>query len=291
VRAWLYSIATNTALDLATHRSRRELPVDFCPAAATGADFDPAATEVTWLEPYPDQWLAAGTLDRSASAPEALYEQRESIELAFLIALQHLPPLQRAVLLLKEVVGFSAAEISSQLGTSPQAVNSALQRARAAVRSTRSPEMSQQATLARLGEQRTLAIAQQYADAMERGDVDTLVSMLTVDASWSMPPFPTWYHGHESVRVFLADVAMRETWRHRTTWANGQLAVGGYLRNADTKVFEPWVIDVLTFEGEKISAVTAFLAAEAADPPRNPSWTGGAELFTRFGLSPTWSED
>jgi len=107
VQAWLYSIATNTALDIATHRSRRELPVDFGPSAELGAELDPASTDVPWLEPYPDQWLA----------PEARYEQRESIELAFIIALQHLPPLQRAVLLLREVVGFSTAEISSQLGS------------------------------------------------------------------------------------------------------------------------------------------------------------------------------
>jgi len=283
VRAWLYSIATNTALDLARHRSRRELPVGFGPAAAPGAAFDPAATAVPWLEPYPDRWIAPATPGSSGPTPETAYEQRESIELAFLIALQHLPPLQRAVLLLREVVGFSTAEISRQLDTSPQSVNSALQRARASMRDHK-PEISQRATLAGLGKERTLAIAQRYADAMENGDVDTLISMLTAEASWSMPPFPTWFHGREGLRAFLADVAMRESWRHRTTWANGQLAIAGYLFDAEAGVFAPWVIDVLTFEGEKISAVTAFLSAEAADPPRNPSWTTGAELFSRFGL-------
>jgi len=287
VRAWLYSIATNTALDLATHRSRRELPVDFGPSAAPGADFDPAATDVLWLEPYPDQWLTPAAFDHGVSAPEALYEQRESIELAFIVALQHLPPLQRAVLLLREVVGLSTAEISTQLDTSPQSVNSALQRARASVRDQR-PEISQQATLARLGEQRVLAIAQQYADAMEQGDVDTMISMLTADASWSMPPFPTWFQGEEALRAFLTSGPKRETWRHATTWANGQLAIAGYLLDTDKGTFEPWVIDVLTFEGEKISAVTAFLAAESADPPRDPSWITGVDLFTRFGLSPIW---
>ena len=287
VRAWLYSIATNTALDLATHRSRRELPTDFGPSAAPGTDFDAAAADVLWLEPYPDQWLAPAAFDHAASAPEALYEQRESIELAFIIALQHLPPLQRAVLLLREVVGLSTAEISAQLDTSPQSVNSALQRARASVRDQR-PEMSQQATLARLGEQRIVAIVQQYVEAMEQGDVDTLISMLTADASWSMPPFPTWFQGEEAVRAFLAGGPKREVWRHATTRANGQVAIGGYLLDSATGIFEPWVIDVLTFEGEKIGAVTAFLAAEAADPPRDPSWISGADLFTRFGLSPIW---
>jgi RNA polymerase sigma-70 factor, ECF subfamily len=292
VRAWLYSIATNTALDVATHRSRRELPMDFGPSAAPGADFDPAITDAQWLEPYPDQWLTPAAFNHAASAPEALYEQRESIELAFIVTLQHLPPLQRAVLLLREVVGLSTAEISSHLNTSPQSVNSALQRARASVRDQR-PEMSQQATLATLGEQRVAAIAHQYADAMERGDVDTMISMLTEDASWSMPPYPTWFQGHEAVRAFLTSGPQREIWHHATTRANGQLAIGGYLFDREKGTFEPWVIDVITFTGEKISAVTAFLAAEeidAPDPPDDPSWPTGATLFTRFGLSPVWSE-
>jgi RNA polymerase sigma-70 factor (ECF subfamily) len=291
VRAWLYSIATNTALDLATHRSRRELPMDFGPSAAPGAEFDPAATDVLWLEPYPDRWLAPAAFDHAASAPEALYEQRESIELAFIVALQSLPPLQRAVLLLREVVGLSTAEISSQLGTSPQSVNSALQRARASVRDQR-PEMSQQATLAGLGEQRVAAIAHQYADAMERGDVDTMISMLTQDASWSMPPYPTWFQGHEAVRAFLTSGPKREIWRHAVTRANGQLAIGGYLFDRGKGTFEPWVIDVLTFRGGKISAVTAFLAAEDGrpDPPSGSGRLTGAALFTRFGLSPICPE-
>jgi RNA polymerase sigma-70 factor, ECF subfamily len=292
VRAWLYAIATNTALDISKHRSRRELPVEFGPPAGPGAEFEPNATEVPWLEPYPDQWLAPEAFGQAAAAPEARYEQRESIELAFIVALQQLPPLQRAALLLKEVVGFSTAEISTQLGTSPQSVNSALQRARASVRD-RQPKPSQQATLARLGEQRIAAIARQYADAIESGDVDTLISMLTQDASWSMPPTPTWFHGREAVRDFLVRFPLRETWRHRTTSANGQLAVGGYLLDPDRQVFVPWVIDVLTFEGENISAVTAFFTAEGLGPADDgggpggggrSGWVPGAEYFPRFGL-------
>ena len=268
--------------------------MDFGPASGPGAELEPSLTDVPWLEPYPDRWLTAGASDHAASAassasvPEARYEQRESIELAFIVALQHLPPLQRAVLLLREVVGFSTAEISSQLGTSPQSVNSALQRARASVRDQR-PESSQQATLAQLGEQRIMAIAHRYADAMERGDVDTLISMLTAEASWSMPPIPTWYRGLDAVRDFLVRYPLSQTWRHETTWANGQLAIGGYLFDADADAgrgaFVPWALDVLTFEREKISAVTAFLTAEAVDSPEYASGVGGAELFARFGLS------
>ena len=114
VRSWLYAIATNTALDIARHRSRREFAVDLGAPAELGAELDPTQTELPWLEPYPDQWLTLA----GQPSPEARYEQRESIELAFVAAVQHLPPLQRAVLLLREVAGFSAAEIAGQLGTS-----------------------------------------------------------------------------------------------------------------------------------------------------------------------------
>jgi len=138
LRSWLYSIATNTALDIATHRSRREFDVDMGAPAGPGALLDTPLTELTWLEPYLDQWLATSP----EPSPEARYEQRESVELAFVAAVQHLPPLQRAVLLLREVAGFSAAETASQLSTSVASVTSALQRARATIQA-RLPEQSQ----------------------------------------------------------------------------------------------------------------------------------------------------
>ena len=243
VRSWLYAIATNAALDVARQRARRELPVGFGPAGSAGLDSSQA--DPLWLEPYPDQWLA----DDRASSPEARYEQRESVELAFVIALQYLPPLQRAVLLLREVAGFPTAEISRQLG-----------------------------------DQRTRALVQRYADALERGDADTLISMLTQDATWSMPPEPAWFRGHEAIRGFLHGGPLRVQWRHRATRANGQLAVGCYLYDEALGQYEPWVIDVLTLEGDKIAAVTAFLAAEAASPERSDGQVGGAELFSRFAL-------
>ena len=277
VRSWLYAIATNAALDVARQRARRELPVGFGPAGSAGLDSSQA--DPLWLEPYPDQWLA----DDRASSPEARYEQRESVELAFVIALQYLPPLQRAVLLLREVAGFPTAEISRQLGASAAAVNSALQRARAAARD-RLPDADQQATLRQLGDQRTRALVQRYADALERGDADTLISMLTQDATWSMPPEPAWFRGHEAIRGFLHGGPLRVQWRHRATRANGQLAVGCYLYDEALGQYEPWVIDVLTLEGDKIAAVTAFLAAEAASPERSDGQVGGAELFSRFAL-------
>jgi RNA polymerase sigma-70 factor, ECF subfamily len=278
VRSWLYSIVTNAALDISRRRSRRELPVDFGPAAGLGDDLNAPVTDPVWLEPYPDRWLT-GQADAS---PEAVYEQRESVELAFLVMMQKLPPLQRAVLILREVAGFSAAEVSGQLGTSVPSVNSALQRARATARSGL-PAHSQQSTLRALGDQRTRAIVEQYMNAMERGDTATLVSMLTEDATWSMPPVPTWFAGHQSITEFLIRFPFTERWKHLPAQANGQLAVGCYLFDQDKGNYAAAVIDVLTLSGDHISSVVGFLTDVAAGSPA-AGWVTGAEVFSRFGL-------
>jgi RNA polymerase sigma-70 factor, ECF subfamily len=279
VRSWLYSIATNTALDIAKHRSRREFAVDMGTPAGPGAELDAPLTDLPWLEPYPDQWLTQGT----QPSPEARYEHRESVELAFVAALQHLPPLQRAVLLLREVVGFSAAEIASQLGTSVASVTSALQRARVTAQ-TRLPARSQQVALRMLGDQRTRDLVNRYADAIERGDIEVLVDMLTQDVTWSMPPVPTWFQGLESVRDFLVRYPLTDRWRHRPARANGQLAVAGYVYDKDNGGFIPASIDVLTLEGDKIAAVTGFLTADLLGREIAGGWISGAELFRRFGI-------
>ena len=294
VRSWMYSITTNSAIDLTRRRSRRELPVHFSPAAQPGSRLDAPLVDSTWLEPFPDRWLG----QEVEHSPEARYEQRESVELAFIVALQRLPPLQRAVLILRDVMGFSAAETASQLGTSVPAANSALQRARATMRGGL-PDRSQQSILRSLGEQQTRTLVARYADALERGDADTLVSMLTADATWSMPPVPTWFSGLDAVRGFLCDYPLAERWQHVATEANGQLAVGCYLFDADLGDYVPQVIDVLTLEGDKIAAVTGFLVgisgtafeasddrpefAELADWMRKQV-SGTAEIFARFGL-------
>src|ERR671917_2459863 len=169
LRSWLYTIATNTCLSLINRRPKRVLPLDY------GPSFDPhdqgigmPPVEATWVEPYPDQGL--GLEDRYA-APEARYELRESVELAFVAALQHLPANQRAALILREVLGFSAQETAEALDTSVASVNSALQRARKTV-DERLPEQSQQATLRALGDQQIREVVDSYMDAMSRGDVD-----------------------------------------------------------------------------------------------------------------------
>jgi RNA polymerase sigma-70 factor, ECF subfamily len=279
IRSWLYSIATNAALDIAKGRSRRELAVDLGAPAGPGAALDAPLTELSWLEPYPDQWLAGA----AEPSPEARYEQRESIELAFVAAVQHLPPLQRAVLLLREVAGFSAAETATQLGTSVAAVTSALQRARGTV-AARLPERSQQSALRMLGDHKVRDLARRYADAMERGDITSLTAMLTDDVTWSMPPVATWFAGHQAVRDFLVRYPLTDQWKHRPTRANGQLAVAGWIYDEDEGSFIPAAIDVLTLEGDKISAVTGFLTADLLGPDQAGAWIQGAELFERFGV-------
>ena len=272
LRSWLYSIATNTALDITRRRSRRELPMGFGPAGAPGDGIAAAVTDPLWLESCPDSWLAGPT----DTAPDARYELRESVELAFLVMLQRLPPPQRAVLVLRDVSGFSAAEVSAQLGTSVAAVNSALQRARATA-AAELPAVSQQAVLRWLGSDGAMRLARRYADALEAGDADTLVGMLTDDATWSMPPHPTWFGDHDAIRQWLISDPLLERWRHLPTSANGQLAVGCYLYADGAGRYLPWVIDVLTLSpsGDEIAAVTAFVVADEPDPPG---------IFAAFGL-------
>jgi RNA polymerase sigma-70 factor (ECF subfamily) len=296
MRSWLYAIVTHAALDLTRRRARRELPATLGPSATPGTDLGPPLIEQPWLEPYPDNWLT----DDTRLSPEARYEQRESVELAFLVALQYLPPLQRSVLLLREVVGFSAAEIAGQLGTSAAAVNSALQRARATTRD-RLPARSQQSVQRALGEERTRTIVKRFADALERGDSDTLISMLTREATLSMPPTATWYRGHEAIRRFWANGPLSSSWRHWPARANGQVALGSYLFDPAKGRHIGVVIDVFTLEGAKIAAVTSFVAADLfAEWPSEPdlervaadraeergggAWFTGAQLFGRFAL-------
>ncbi len=278
VRSWLYAIVTNTAVDIARRRARRELSAAYAPAAARGTAPGDALNDPVWLEPYPDQALA-----ETEPSPEARYEQRESLELAFVVALQHLPPLQRAVLILREVAGFSAREIAGQLATSEPAVNSALQRARAGAQN-RLPERSQQVTLRTLGDDRIRTLAGQYADAIEAGRTDILVQMLTADASWAMPPLRTWYYATAGITEFLENHVFPERWRHATTSANGQLAVGCYTFDQDLGHFVPSVLDVLTLDGDQIARVDGFLTTEMLRRLGYQGRLTGADLFPKLGL-------
>ena len=196
LRSWLYTVATRTCLDTVETRGRRALPVDLGPSSDRAVVGDSPLTDVAWLGPYPDAGLGDGP-----AGPDARYEQREAVELAFVAALQHLPGNQRAALLLFEVLGFSAAEIAATMNTSTASVNSALQRARRIV-AERVPSATQQQTLRKLGDARLREIVAGYSAALERGDADALVALLTEDVTWSMPPLPHWYHGLAGVTDF-----------------------------------------------------------------------------------------
>jgi RNA polymerase sigma-70 factor (ECF subfamily) len=265
LRTWLYTIATNTCLTAIARRPARALPVDYGPAADPHGPGSEPLAESTWIEPYPDDELG---LAAGLAAPAARYERRESVELAFVAALQHLAPRPRAVLMLREVLGFSARETAEALDTTVASVNSALQRARKTVEE-RMPPLSQQSALRALGDDRMRAIVEEYSDALERGDIDAVVAMLTEDATWSMPPLPEWYGGHEAIAGFLERGPMRKRWRHLASHANGQLAVGCFMWDDDAGAYAAHVIDVLTLRGERIAAITAFI---------------DASLFPRFGL-------
>jgi RNA polymerase sigma-70 factor (ECF subfamily) len=262
LRTWLYTIATNACLQLVRRRPGRVLPREHGPSAGTKATGEPPLAETVWIEAYPEDPVA------TAPSPDTRYEERETLELAFVAVLQHLPPRQRAVLLLRDVLDFSASEAATLLETSVPSVNSALQRARRTLRE-RAPERSQQATLRDLGDQRSRALVTAYIEAIEHADVDGVVAILTEDAAWSMPPLPSWYQGLDEIIAFLTRSPFTLRWRHLPTRVNGQLAVGCYIWDAERGDFEAGVIDVLTLRGDRIAEVTAFI---------------GGEVFPRFGL-------
>jgi len=290
LRSWLYTIATNTSLNLISRRPKRVLPIDYGPAADPHDGPGMPVIESVWVDPYPDEQLG---LEDVYAAPDAQYELRESVELAFVAALQHLPANQRAALILKEVLGFSAAEIAAALETSVASVNSALQRARKTI-DDKLPSHSQQQTLRALGDQQLKALVERYMDAMQRGDVETVVGMLAEDAAWSMPPLASWYSGSE-VPNFLrvGPLSGLYRWRHVAGHASGQPAVAAYTWHEEEQAYLPFALDVLTLRGDRIEQVTAFIARspEVSDPQVFATWPDAPpdpervqSIFLRLGF-------
>ena len=271
LRGWLYTITTNTCLKILERRPPRVLPVDYRPAA--DPHHHPALpAEPAWIEPYPSPY--PGPLDLAAdpkATPEARYDQRESVELAFIVAIQLLTPAQRAALILHDVLAFTAAEIAGMLKTTPASVYSLLQRAHKALRN-RLDQPSQEITLRRLGNQAVRGLVERYVAAWHDGDVDALVTMLTADAILSMPPLPGRFSGPASIRAFLASSLMADPGHSRLvdTGANGQLAFGHYRLDPATGRYVAHSLDVLTLRAERITEITAFVQPGA---------------FGRFGLS------
>lgn len=250
-RAWLYRIVTNRCLTVLKHSSRRELP--------TGLGND-EAWEFTWIEPLPESWLSSAADDD----PQSRLVTRESVRLAFVTALQRLPARQRAVLLLREVLGFSAAETADLIDTTVPAVNSLLQRARNQVRVPARRHETEDAAVRQT--------AQRYLEAWEGRDVEAIVSMLCEDARFSMPPLRELYVGPGAIRDFLLSGPLGHSapdWRFLPTRANGQLAFGTYQYDTNAQAYLPAGLDVISFgPGGRIDSVVAFLQAD----------------LTRFGL-------
>jgi RNA polymerase sigma-70 factor, ECF subfamily len=265
LRTWLYAIATRASLTHLERRTRRAMPTELVPSS------DPLASEWTrsgsLIDPYPTLDGRSGT-----SEPEARYELREAVELAFVAACQHLPARQRAVLILRDVMGFSARETAAALQTSLASVTSALQRARATV-ATRLPERSQQADLRELDDPTLRRLVTAYVTAWERGDAEAILALLTDDAAFSMPPYTIWYSGHASIAEFLVVGPLRERWRLRPVRANGQLAFGCYAWRDDLDRYVGHSIDVITLRGDAIAQIVAFLEVDA-------------QALRRFGLPP-----
>src|SRR5215217_1622959 len=257
LRAWLYRIATNTCLDVVARRPKRVLPIDYGPSGDPHAGPGEPLVESVWVEPYPDERL--GVPDGLA-APEASVEQRESVELAFIAALQLLPPRQRAVLILREVLGFSAREVAETLDSTTASVNSALQRARKTI-DDHLPDRSQQETLRSLGDNGIRELVERYVDAWERGDVDAVAAMLAEDAAIAMPPMAAWFRG-PGVLVFLREWAFSG----RVYNAEGRRRVRVI---PERERYLPTVLQVLTLRDGRIEEITGFVAPE---------------LFPHFGL-------
>lgn len=285
IRTWLFKIATNSSFDLLKKRSRRELPIDRGQRASMGSSPGNAILDASWIEPYPDRFVEAGE-----KSPHALYEARESLELAFIAVIQSLSPRQRAVLILREVLGYSAIETAEVLETSVAAVNSSLQRARAAL-ADRLPDKSQRDELSHLGDDAVRDLAHRYATAIDHGDIPGIMALLTDDATWSMPPHPDFYEGRRAIEVFHENDVSQVRWRHRTTSANGQLAVGCYIFDDERGSYVGSVLDVLTIRDGLVASVTAFFTAPGLgrDDNHDDGYVDAVE-FSRFGLPEEVSE-
>ncbi len=259
LRSWLYRISTNACLRLIGRRPPRMLSVDRYPPLRDPGDLGEPVSGPVWLEPWPDE--VAGGADMGASDPATRYLRRESVELAFVAALQHLPGTQRAVLILRDVLEFPAAEVARLLDTTPASVNSALQRARKAVEE-RVPRTSQQAELDALdvvgaGGRRELVDA--LVSAWERADVPALLNLLAEDARFLMPPLPAWFDGREDIGRFVTERMFAIPWRLVPIRANGQLALACYQGEAGGDRFRLGVIAVFSVRAGRIVQIVGFL--------------------------------
>jgi RNA polymerase sigma-70 factor (ECF subfamily) len=262
LRSWLYRIATNVCLDMLEGRKRRARPMDLGPAREPEALHLNTLPEVTWIEPMPDGSVVP------EGDPAEVTEARETIRLAFVAALQHLPPRQRAVLILCEVLRWKAAEVAELLETSVASVNSALQRARATLEAS---NLTATETTPSVDEADADLLAR-YVEAFERYDMDALTSLIHEDATQSMPPYDLWLAGRDDILAWWVGpgIGCRGSRVIPTVAANGAPAFGQYKPREDGEGYEPWALQVLEIENGKIVELTFFLDTET--------------VFPRFGL-------
>ena len=259
LRSWLYRIATNVCLDMLEGSQRRARPMDMGPAGVTADGLQPPLPETAWILPVPD--------DRVLAAPDPADAAiaKDSIRLAFVAALQHLAPRQRAVLILREVLRWKAEEVAELLGTSVQSVNSALQRARATIASH-----DLGATTAEMDDERRALLAR-YVDAFERYDMDALTTVLHDDASWSMPPYALWLRTHEDIRSWCLGPGIGcQGSKLLPVSANGSPAFAQYKPDPENGGYQPWSLQVVETTGDRISGICFFLDT--------------AHLFPLFGV-------
>ena len=261
LRSWLYRIATNVCLDMLNGKERRARPMDLAPAKTADNPLGEPVGEGTWVLPIPDARVLP-----SGGDPAEVAESRETIRLAFVAALQHLPPRQRAVLILREVLRWKATEVAELLETSVASVNSALQRARATLTAT---DLTAE-TLEPMNDHQRALLAR-YVDAFERYDMDSLTSLLREDATWSMPPYEMWLQTHDDIRRWCLGpgIGCRGS-RLIPVAANGSPAFGQYKPSDREGILEPWSLQVLEVSGGRIAGISFFLDT--------------ASLFPLFGL-------
>jgi RNA polymerase sigma-70 factor, ECF subfamily len=265
LRTWLYTITTNSSLRLIERRPKRVLPIEFGPPADPHEPPGKPLVESAWMEPFPDDRLAA---DQTETSPEARYEQRESVELAFTAALQHLPPLQRAALIMTDVLGFSPGEVAEALEQSPASIYSALQRARKATEE-RLPDRSQHEIREKLGEDHVRQVVDRFMEAWESADVETISSLLAEDCDMVMPPWAEWFQGRDAVTEFLPRGPLSRTWKMVPVSANGQPAAAAYWFDEEGALHAEGILLLDFADSGEVSQITTF---------RDP------ELMQGFGL-------
>ena len=266
LRTWLYQVSTHACLRLVSRRPRRILSPDHGPPRQDTADLGEPVEGPIWLEPWLDDEPASESGDAD---PAARYLRRETVELAFVAALQHLPATQRAVLILREVLELTAEEVARILDTTIAAVNSALQRARKVVQE-RVPPLSQKSELAAIGVEGRRALVAAFVTAWESADLPALLALLAEDARFTMPPLPAWFQGREDVGRFFSERVFATPWRLVPVWGNGQPGFACYVRQPGAERFQLGALNLLSLRAGKVVQISAFL---------------DAALYRHFGLT------